>query len=414
MPPLFQSADMIKNGCANVDGETPAPRPTLFADITDPLLDEALKDCTIRTYADGEILLAPGQDNTYVYVLLSGGLRIYFDEKKQSFVDIQPGGCVGEMSIINRRPVSAYVAAFGTSQVQILPEDMFWRLLRAIPALVKNLLAILSERIRAGDQIVLKRAHEHLALQKEMKIARCIQTSLLTTKFELFSQYGVDVFAIMEPLNAVGGDFYDVFFITPTKLFICVGDVSGKGIPASLSMVQSITQLRMEAVRDPHPDKILQRVNQALCENNQSDMFVTLFCGVFDIQTGELTYANGGHNPPLSDVANGAFEFIALPEGTIVGAFDNACYQSAALTLEPGQSLVVYTDGVTEATDKNGAFFCAERLQAVLNQNSGTDARSLIEAVCAEVYAFCADTHPSDDLTLFALRYVAAPVGPDI
>lgn len=411
MPPLFQNADSIKQGDIDLDGATDAPRPKLFAGIADPLLGETLEDCAIRTYADGEILLSPGQENTFVYVLLSGGLRIYLDENDKSFVDIAPGGCVGEMSIINRRPVSAYVAALGESQVQILPEDMFWKLLREIPALVKNLLAILSERVRAGDRIALNRAHERLALEREMKIARCIQASLLTTKFDLFSGYGVDVFAIMEPLKAVGGDFYDVFFITPTKLFICVGDVSGKGIPASLSMVQSITQLRMEAVRAPHPDQILQRVNQALCGNNQSDMFVTLFCGVFDTQTGELTYANAGHNPPLSDAACGTFEFIAMPEGTIVGVFENASYQDATLTLKPGQSLVVYTDGVTESVNGKGEFFCAKRLQAVLNQNIGTDAKALVEAVQAEIYRFSGDMHASDDVTLLALRYVGGPAG---
>jgi sigma-B regulation protein RsbU (phosphoserine phosphatase) len=171
-------------------------------------------------------------------------------------------------------------------------------------------------------------------------------------------------------------------------------------------MVQSITQLRMEGMRDPRPHVILQRVNKALCENNGLGMFVTLFCGVLDTATGELTYANGGHHPPLSDLEGGAFDFIPMPEGLIVGIFENACYDSARITLKPGQSLVAYTDGVPEAMSLLGEFFCEDRLRTVLDGNAGADAKTLTEAVRAEVYAFAGNEHPPDDVTILALRYL--------
>jgi sigma-B regulation protein RsbU (phosphoserine phosphatase) len=384
--------------------------PKLFDDISDPLLNEKLKDCLIRHYSDGEEVLRPGQENRHVYILLSGRLRVFRDEKDVSSMDIQPGCCFGEMSIINRKPASAFVVAIGECQVQIIPESTFWELLGAFPKLVRNLLEILSMRIRSGDQVALARMRERIELEKEMEIAHSIQASMLTTDFDPISQAGIDLYAIMDPIKAVGGDFYDAFLITPTQLFICVGDVVGKGVPAALFMVRCLTHLRIEAVRDPRPYKILERVNKAICANNQADMFFTLFCGIVDIQTGELSYANGGHNPPLSDAANQTFDFIPMPNGVLVGVYDEAVYKSAVLTLKPGQSLIAYTDGVTEAMDESGELFGEERLLATVNRNRGSDARQIIEAIESDVYAFSENAHPSDDMTILALRYVASPI----
>jgi len=394
--------------CPDQEDRRRAPRlvPQLFAGIDEPILDEILGDCAVRTIASGDILLTPGQRNRCIYILLAGTLKVYLDEKDTTFIDIKPGECVGEMSIIDRQPASAYVVAQGPGRVLVIHEENFWRLMSSTPMAAKNLLTMLSHRIRIRDQVALQRMHERRALEKELKIARSIQASMLTTKFDLLSRGGIDLFAVMDPVRDVGGDFYDAFFITPTKLFLCVGDVVGKGIPAALFMVQSITQLRMEAMRDPRPHAILDGVNKALCENNGLGMFVTLFCGVLDTASGELTYANGGHNPPLAGRGDGGFEFIPMPEGLIVGMFETAQYESASITLKPGQSLVAYTDGVPEAMSLMGEFFCEERLQAVLNGNAGADAQALIEAVRTEVYTFTGNVHPPDDITILALRYL--------
>jgi sigma-B regulation protein RsbU (phosphoserine phosphatase) len=375
------------------------------------MLEEILAGCAVLTAADGETILTPGQENSAVYVLLSGCLKIYLDEKDTTSIDINPGECVGEMSIIDRQPVSAYAVAQGPSRLLAIPENTFWELVSSSPVVAKNLLMMLSSRIRIKDQVALQRMHERLALEKELKIARSIQASMLTTKFDLLSHSGADLYAIMDPVKEIGGDFYDAFFITPDKLFLCVGDVVGKGMPAALFMVQSITQLRMEAMREPDPQRILTRVNRGLYENNGSSMFVTLFCGVLDTATGELAYANGGHNPPLSDAAGGGFEFIPMPDGTILGVFKDAEYENARLTLKPGQSLIAYTDGVPEANNLKGEFFGEERLRAVVNAHASAHAKSLTEAIRREVYAFTGDTHPSDDLTLLALRYLGVPPG---
>jgi sigma-B regulation protein RsbU (phosphoserine phosphatase) len=407
MPLSSQTPDLAAENHAGLVDKRSLPRliPHLFVGIDEPILEEILACCAVISAADGDAILTPGQENRALYILLSGGLKIYLDDNDTLFIDIQPGECVGEMSLIDSQPVSAYVVAQGPSRLLAIPEEQFWRLLSANPIVARNLLRLLSKRIRIRDQVALQRRHERLVLEKELAIARSIQASMLTTKFDLISRQGIDLFAIMDPVREIGGDFYDAFFITPGKLFVCVGDVVGKGMPAALFMVQSITRLRMEAMRDPSPHCILERVNKGLHENNDSGMFVTLFCGILDTETGELTYANGGHNPPLSDAETGSFEFIPMPDGLIVGFFDSANYESASITLKPGQSLVAYTDGVTEAMSLTGEFFCEERLRIVLNDNIGADARTLTEAIKMEVYAFTGNTHPPDDFTILALRY---------
>jgi sigma-B regulation protein RsbU (phosphoserine phosphatase) len=390
------------------NANSPKLIPHLFAGIDEPTLNNILADCVVLCAAEGETILSRGQENRTLYILLSGGLKIYLDDKEATLIKIVPGECVGEMSLIDCLPASAHVLSDGPSRLLAIPEETFWKLVSANPLIARNLLKILSSRIRLGDQITLRQTHERLALEKELTIAHAIQASMLTTKFDLISRHGIDLHAIMDPIKEIGGDFYDAFFTTPNKLFICVGDVVGKGLPAALFMVQSLTRLRMEAMRDPTPHHILARVNQGLYENNEQEMFVTLFCAVLDTQTGTMTYANGGHNPPLSNAENGAFEFIPMPEGMILGIFETARYESASLTLTPGQSLVAYTDGIPEATNVTGEFFGEERLQALLNKHIGADAKTLIQTVQTQLYAFAGHSHPPDDVTLLVLRYFPA------
>ena len=140
--------------------------PHLFVGIDEPVLEEILADCVVLSVADGETILTPGQENRSLYILLSGGLKIHLDDNDTLFIDITPGECVGEMSIIDRQPASAYVIAQGPSRLLAIPEGQFWRLVSANPAVAKNLLTMLSNRIRIRDQLALQRRHERLALEK--------------------------------------------------------------------------------------------------------------------------------------------------------------------------------------------------------------------------------------------------------
>jgi serine phosphatase RsbU (regulator of sigma subunit) len=166
--------------------------------------------------------------------------------------------------------------------------------------------------------------------------------------------------------------------------------------------------MRAEALLEVEasPEKVLSSVNDKLCKNNEWGMFVTIFCGILDLTTGRLIYANGSHNPPLTDIHSGRYDFIALPHGLIAGVFEGIEYHSAVLSLRPGQTLYLYTDGVTEAANPDNLMFSEERLRDTLAGKSGISAKTLIEKVRQDLAFFVDHAPQSDDLTMLAIRYL--------
>jgi len=179
----------------------------------------------------------------------------------------------------------------------------------------------------------------------------------------------------MKPAREVGGDFYDFFFITPSRLCFTIGDVSGKGVPAALFMAISRTLIKTEAMRDIPPDEILVRVNDILYPDNDASMFLTCFCGILNTDTGEVLYANGGHLPPLLASAlaspGGPFRYLPVPAGLVVGAMPDLKFECRRLTLRPGDRLFLYTDGVTEAANQENELFSEARLLESANRFQG-------------------------------------------
>ena len=385
----------------------------LIAGVPRHLAYELMERCTIAEFNGGEQVLAQGQENDSILVLLSGRLKVHLGSKTSTeFVLINPGECIGEMSIIDGKPVSAHVVAETPCRMFVIHQNEFWESLSQIPGLARNLLATLSERMRLSNQSVLQRLQAKMELehiQKELMIASNIQSSLLPSQHPLFPDCSeVDIFFLMHPAKNIGGDFYDAFFVAPNKLFITVGDVSGKGIAAALFMVQSIMHLRTQALLEFSPNEILERVNNNLCKNNTSSMFVTIFCGILDTETGAFVYSNGGHNPPLTDAITGSFEFMPVPQGIVVGFMEDIKYKTASLQLKPGDAIFVYTDGVTEAENRQKDLFSDERLTGLLAVSSGNSAQKIIELVACEINAFAEGADQSDDITMLTVRYLGA------
>ena len=382
----------------------------LFSGIPYGLVERTLVECPMFELGDRQVLLSPGEHNDAIYVLLDGELRIHLDERdSDDYIAVEPGGCVGELSIIDGKPVSAFVVSAGRSRVLVIQDSTFWESLTPVPGVARNLLASLSERMRENNHLILQRMQDRLALeqlQKDMQVASRIQASMLPSRFPLFpDRHEFDLFAFMDPAREVGGDFYDAFLITPGRLFVAIGDVSGKGVGAALFMARSMTQLRMEAMRGALPGKVLSRVNEALCEGNDAGMFVTLFCGVLDLTTGELVYSNGGHNPPLAGGGNSDFAFLPVPRGMVVGMIEGSPYTDARIRLQPGQTLFVYTDGVTEALDPQAREFSDERLVNILSANRGLDPKPMSDLLRSSIAEFAQGAQQSDDITVLALRY---------
>jgi sigma-B regulation protein RsbU (phosphoserine phosphatase) len=382
----------------------------LFANVPYEVIEAVLGDCLPLDVPAGEVLLEPGQSNHALHLLVSGRLRIHFDHKDSAdYIPIEEGGCFGELSIIDGRPVSAYVVADVPSCVLSLRESIFWEELIPYPGVARNLLNVLSERMRVNNDMILERMKDRLALEhlhRELAIAHNIQLSMLPPGERLFpDRTEVQAHAIIEPAKDVGGDFYDAFFASPERIFIAIGDVSGKGVPAALFMARTMTLMRMEAARRRSPAAILEAVNRALCEGNDAGMFVTLFCGILEIETGHFSFANAGHNPPLFLGAGARREFLRVKKGLVAGIMEGSRYPLDTLSLAPGESVLLYTDGVTEALNPAEDLYSETRFLEAVRQGPWDSPRSLVEGVRASIAEFSQGAPQADDITILALRY---------
>ncbi len=244
------------------------------------------------------------------------------------------------------------------------------------------------------------------SLQNELEMAAQVQKNMLPLNFPLYPQCKeFDVFASMVPAKQIGGDFYDIFLMNEHQLFIAIGDVSGKGISAALHMAQCVAHLRMLSLHESRPHKILRKLNNLLCENNDSGMYVTLCCGILDVLSGEFVYSNAGHNPPLSNATNDCFEFMPVPKSIVLGYMTDVKYSSLTVQLNPGHSVFLYTDGVTEAENKQQNLFSDERLLELLVTSGEMGAQKTIQFVNTEINRFTEGNEPSDDITMLSLHY---------
>ncbi len=242
-----------------------------------------------------------------------------------------------------------------------------------------------------------------IAIQNELDVASKMQQSILPTRFPESPTYQVS--GSMEPARNVGGDFFDIIPLEDGRIGLAIADVSDKGVPAALFMMSSRTLLRGAAIGSPDPGEVLGEVNHLLYENNEAAMFVTVFYAVFDPASGEFLYANGGHNSPLIVNADGNSTLLPLTGGIALGMIPDIQYQHNTVTLAPGDTVVLYTDGVTEAMNDKQEEFGVERLHEVFVAAPPGDAREANLAVFQAVKAFVGDTPQSDDITCLALRH---------
>lgn len=242
-------------------------------------------------------------------------------------------------------------------------------------------------------------------IESELKIARDIQLSIVPKIFPPFpDRPEFDLYATLLPAKEVGGDFYDFFLIDEDHLFFTVGDVSGKGVPASLFMAVTKTLIRASVVRYDDLHKVLTHVNDNLCEGNDACMFVTVFCGVLNIRTGEVLCTNGGHNPPVHCSAGGA-EYLQPPDGMALGIMEGAGYGALRFRMEPGDSLFLYTDGVTEATDPEERLFSEEYLTECLVDLGEMPVKEQTCAMLDRIHSFARGAPQADDITMLILRF---------
>jgi len=215
----------------------------------------------------------------------------------------------------------------------------------------------------------------------------------------------IDLFALLRPAKEVGGDLYDFFLIGEDKLCFAIGDVSGKGVPASLFMAVTRTLLRSVSTIDGSPSAVVSSLNKSLSYNNESSMFVTFFVGMLNLKTGELKFSNAGHNPPFMIRNNGKVEMFEVTKSIPIGLFEDIKYTESVVHLQKGDKLFMYTDGITEAENHDKALYSAERLMMILQKNILATPKQLIQTVDEDV-ALHVDKYPqSDDLTMMTIVF---------
>ncbi len=247
---------------------------------------------------------------------------------------------------------------------------------------------------------------EQERIVKELSTARQIQKSVLPHIFPPFPDRAeIDLFATMDPAKDVGGDFYDFYFIDEDHLCLVIADVSGKGIPAALFMMLSKRILEDLARQERTPSTILEKANDLLCDNNQAEMFVTVWLGILEISTGKLTAANAGHEFPAICEKGGSFELYKDKHGFVVGGMEGVHYKGYDLQLNPGDKLFVYTDGVPEATDGSGEMFGTDRMIETLSSCTDNTPKEILQGVRNAVDSFVGDAEQFDDLTMMCLEY---------
>lgn len=242
-------------------------------------------------------------------------------------------------------------------------------------------------------------------IESELSIAADIQRNMLPSTFPPFPERDeFDIHAVMRPAREVGGDFYDFFLLDEHRLCVVVGDVSGKGVPAALLMTVTKYLVEVCAGEGAPPDEVLRRVNNQLARNNDACMFVTVFIGILDWQSGELIFTSGGHNPPLLSQPNGEVTFLRASGGPAAGLIPDAEFQTHRLVLSPDSMLVAYSDGVTEAFSVHDEAFSEDRLQETIRAVASRPAREVVQRLLDEIDSFCTGAPQTDDITIVALR----------
>lgn len=242
-------------------------------------------------------------------------------------------------------------------------------------------------------------------IDKELEFAKSIQSSALPSVFPAFpNRSDVDIYAYMDTAKEVGGDFYDFYFSRDGVLNILIADVSGKGIPAALFMMRSKVQLKSLTDTDMPLDKVFIESNNNLCEGNDAGMFVTAWQGQVDLNTGELEYVNAGHNPPLVRKKDGSFEYLRSRAGLVLAGMEGVKYRLNKMEFEAGDTIFLYTDGVTEATNAYNELYGEERLINFLNSREWNSMEEICIEVKKDIDAFVGDAEQFDDITMLALK----------
>ena len=285
-------------------------------------------------------------------------------------------------------------------QLTVQTGDEVEQLAETINEMLVNIKTITGEKERIGA---------------ELNVATKIQASMLPSIFPAFPERSeFDLYAVMMPAKEVGGDFYDFFQVDEETLAVVIADVSGKGVPAALFMVIAKTLLKSNAQHMVNPKEVIETVNNLLCEGNDEGMFVTVFIGYLHVPSGNFTFVNAGHNPPLLKRAGLGFDWLKVKPGLFMAGMEDIKYEQHEIILAPGDEIFLYTDGVTEAVNTEYQLFSEARLLSIANSYQDLKLQDFTTAIKQEIDAFADGAEQADDITMLALRYTGGAGRNDI
>ena len=264
---------------------------------------------------------------------------------------------------------------------------------------------------KAAEQIsfIKKAQQEHTQLESirnDLHIAQEIQQTILPKTFPPFPELkSFDIYAYMNAAKYVGGDFYDFFRIDQARLGFVISDVAGKGVPAAIFMAISRTVIRTIALTENSAAMCMQRSNAFLCQENTNEMFVTVFYGILNLNTGLVTYCNAGHNPPILMKKENTVVSVPLTNDFILRSIDNITYHEKTLQLSPGDNLLLYTDGITEAMNTRHEQYSEQRLLENCQELIGKSPKEIVDKITETVGKFVVGAVQSDDITLLSITY---------
>jgi phosphoserine phosphatase RsbU/P len=386
----------------------------LFRDIPASHLAQVSSVAQRLRLQHGEQLIEAGAENHTLYLLLEGAMEAHLTQDHSlAGLPISVGEAIGEMSVLDGQKASANVYSVGESVVLAIHENDFWRLVAPLPGVMRNLTRLIIQRLRQSSEAVTRAFEEQLKfeqLKRELATAHDIQMGLLPHQSPLLPLHRqAEVFAYLLPAKEVGGDLYDAFAIDEEHILLAVGDVSGKGMPAAMFMMRTLTLLRAHGQAKLPCDQLMPTLNRLLCEGNEANMFVTLYIVVFSVVSGRMVLFNGGHPPPLLSRQGGGFEPVVGARGALLGMLPAVRYVCHEITLAAGDRLVLYSDGVTEAENTSGEMFSQQRAQALLDaQPKSAGMAELVASLSAGVKDFAGEAVQSDDITVLALRYLGS------
>lgn len=372
-------------------------------------LDRMLTGCRVADCAAGDIILARGDVNETLFFLLAGEVHIHFElDDRAPPIVVPTGQMFGHMSVIDELPVSAFVRAACACRILLVPAAVFWTEIVTVPSIARQVMRSLSALVRRNNEALEEAWQErlrHEAFARELALAREIQMGMIRHTDPWFpGAAGFSIAAFLEPARLVGGDFHDAFLLDPDHLVVAVGDVAGKGISAALFMVRALTLLRSARRGWVSLAATAPEVNEALAADNDAGMFLTMFMAVLDLRTGEVEYVNFGHPPPLLVTAEGSAAFQPVPAGTVLGTIPLAQGALGRLVLTPGTTVVIYSDGVTEAMDPALRQFGEAGLLAAASGEAATP-DALVQRIVAATSAHAGTAEQADDITLLAVTW---------